>query len=139
MISSSRSRVVPEESLENIPIDYKKVAITEPDKDGIIVNDAPLEGRSDDQTFIRKVEFNLLKLAQPYINPWYDTRKRSSIAESKKKNKKEKGFVTNKIRTARYNMITFFPIALLVQYTKLGNVFWTIQTLINASDKSVQT
>lgn len=36
-------------------------------------------------------------------------------------------------------MITFLPIALLVQYTKLGNVFWTIQTIINASDESVQT
>ena len=36
-------------------------------------------------------------------------------------------------------MLTFLPIALLVQYTKLGNCFWTLQTIINASDKSVRT
>ena len=44
MISQSKSRVIPEESLENIPIDYKKVAITEPDKDGVLYN----LGKSDD-------------------------------------------------------------------------------------------
>ena len=59
MIGTNRTRIVPEESFDNIPIDYKKVAITEPDKDGIVIN----QGRSDDQTYVRKVEFNLLKMA----------------------------------------------------------------------------
>ena len=59
------NRIIPEESLENIPIDYKKVAITEPDKD-VVTGNGPwgqFNGRSDEQTFIRKVDFNILKMA----------------------------------------------------------------------------
>ena len=48
-------------------------------------------------------------------------------------------FVTNKIRTARYNFFTFFPIALLIQYTKLGNVFWTIQCILQFSNETIRT
>ena len=43
-----------------------------------------------------------------------------------RRSRKEFEFPTNKIRTARYNWLTFFPITLLIQYTKLGNVFWTM-------------
>ena len=42
--------------------------------------------------------------------------------------------MTNKIRTARYNALTFFPVALLVQFTKLGNVFWTCQFILQMSN-----
>ena len=47
--------------------------------------------------------------------------------------------MTNKIRTARYNFFTFFPIALLIQYTKLGNVFWTIQCILQFSNETIRT
>ena len=52
-----------------------------------------------------------------------------------KKDGVNRQFVTNKIRTARYNFFTFLPIALLIQYTKLGNVFWTIQTALQFNPK----
>ena len=48
-------------------------------------------------------------------------------------------FVTNKIRTARYNFFSFLPIALLIQYTKLGNVFWTIQCILQFRNESIRT
>lgn len=52
---------------------------------------------------------------------------------------KDEPFVTNKIRTARYNFFTFLPISLMIQYTKLGNVFWTIQTILQFSSPAIRT
>ena len=71
----------------------------------------------------RKVKFNLL------TNPLKIDKKVDNGNE----------FVTNKIRTARYNFFSFLPISLLIQYTKLGNVFWTIQTILQFSNKSIRT
>ena len=55
---------------------------------------------------------------------------RSGKPESRNLLDDKEVFKTNKIRTARYNAFTFLPLALMVQYTKLGNVFWSIQTVL---------
>ena len=49
--------------------------------------------------------------------------------------KEKSAFCSNKIRTARYNALTFFPIALLLQYQKVGNVFWTLQLVLQTNKK----
>ena len=41
-----------------------------------------------------------------------------------------KKYPTNKIVTARYNNWNFLPIAFLVQFTKLGNVFWAVNLVL---------
>ena len=70
----------------------------------------------------RKVTFNLLR--NPLEAP---------------QTEKDQPFVTNKIRTARYNFFSFLPISLMIQYTKLGNVFWTIQAILQASSPAIRT
>lgn len=58
-----------------------------------------------------------------------DTRPSSEIAANGKSTS-TMVFATNKIRTARYNKFTFVPRSILVQYTKIGNIFWTIQAVL---------
>ena len=44
---------------------------------------------------------------------------------------------SNKIRSARYNLVNFFPISFLVQFKKLGNIFWVVQFLLGVSSPDI--
>ena len=60
-------------------------------------------------------------------------------SESLQQEQKNQNYPTNKIRTARYNMFSFFPLAFLVQFTKLGNVFWVCQFILQSSSSAIST
>ena len=47
-------------------------------------------------------------------------------------------FSSNLIKTAKYNMITFFPLALLYQFTNYFNIYFLIVAII-LSIKSIST
>lgn len=64
-----------------------------------------------------------------------DLRESDEVAKDRSNSLK---YCTNKIRSARYNALTFFPAALLVQYTKVGNVFWTLQAFLQ-TNKTIRT
>lgn len=41
-------------------------------------------------------------------------------------------FCTNEIRTSRYTLWNFLPLALMIQYTKVANISWTIVVILNS-------
>lgn len=44
--------------------------------------------------------------------------------------KAPQGFASNKIRTALYSRLTIFPVAFMLQFTKIANVYWGICTVL---------
>jgi magnesium-transporting ATPase (P-type) len=41
------------------------------------------------------------------------------------------GFCTNEIRTSRYTVLTFLPLSIMIQFTKIANVAWLIVMILN--------
>ena len=52
-----------------------------------------------------------------------------------KKRDKRKPFVSNKIHTAKYNLITFLPKNLFYQFSKMSNLYFLIITILDVSLK----
>jgi hypothetical protein len=48
-----------------------------------------------------------------------------------RKKDKKKPFIKNKIHTAKYNLITFFPKNIFFQFSKLSNLYFLIITLLD--------
>jgi hypothetical protein len=48
-----------------------------------------------------------------------------------KKHDKRKPFVSNKIQTAKYNLITFLPKNLFYQFSKMSNLYFLIITILD--------
>ena len=41
-----------------------------------------------------------------------------------------KGFTDNKVKTSKYNLITFFPLALFVQFRRVSNIYFLITAIL---------
>lgn len=50
-----------------------------------------------------------------------------------KRRDKRKPFITNKIHTAKYNVVTFLPKNLFFQFSKMTNLYFLIMTAANVS------
>ena len=87
--------------------------------------DDQIQSLEESEDLTREVKFNIVQ--------------RKLLINDQINKKSVQHFSSNKIRTARYNVFTFVPIALLVQYTKIGNVFWTIQMILQFSAPTLRT
>jgi len=72
---------------------------------------------------------------QPYIKTEaldYDSQSQMKIYFGKSERKKNifKRFVTNKISTTKYNLLTFFPKCILMQFRRLANVYFLIISIL---------
>ena len=57
-----------------------------------------------------------------------------NFTKERKRRSGETQYATNSIKTARYTPFSFFPKALLVQYTRVGIVFWTANSILMTWD-----
>ena len=45
---------------------------------------------------------------------------------------KDSKFCTNMIKTSRYTIVTFLPLSILIQFTKIANVAWLCVMILNS-------
>lgn len=72
---------------------------------------------------------------QPYLKTEaldYDVNTQMKIYFGKSERKKNifKRYVTNKISTTKYNLLTFFPKCILMQFRRLANVYFLIISIL---------
>ena len=41
-------------------------------------------------------------------------------------------FATNQIKTSRYTVVTFLPLSILIQFTKIANIAWLCVMILNS-------